>query len=1816
MEANVSYDRPIAVLDYVEKSGPDGIECKTDYDYVYSLEADQTPQYLQPIRATGSLNPKAYWKELPASHIDIESISQIVPDGADDVEEYEYAFEYVFNDHMESYEINDSPYSPFIGYYQSIGLPSQVSAVTLPNGSEATFTSYGQVKAGFAHGAGVETFVDGYLVPNVTIVGDRETVVIDTEGNERTYRFKNYDYIKLYEYFTAIPNYRNLRTPPTILFYELMEIVHPGNLVEKVVYDSEVGSMPIEVYDVYGNKTTFEYGEPIEANTTVLGVNGQNNTFSAYSPDPTKQINALDDEQVFAYDVDLDGVALHAPADSYHLMTTFIDEENRITYTPVDALGRRETQEIYQPDGSGGHELVQRTQYEYGQDFGGIVKYKGVVTRETLESLPGDPDWAEDLVTEYTLYDEGEANGFPGKIKEMTVDPGGLNLKTVYTYDANGNRTSMTSPRAFDTADPLYGGNFTTYYVYDARNRLTDIVYPPASSATDMGAPRTTYVYDWRGKQVGVIDEEGGVTVKHYDALGRQIKEIVVMGPASGFDTSDPQTFLSYTPDQDGVMPDDIVTSMTYNNLNAKLTETDPNGNVTEFFYDDLNRVIATRKSTVREVDYTNAQDRNVQPITWFYYGENSGSGSIFKGESFKPTHTIDMRGYLTVAEYDELYRSTAVAQQYDHPVNITSLDPHVFPLTPPSIGSLAAADYAVTTYTYDDVGNPLTVTDDLGKTTTTQYDALNRPVKVIFQDTSEAETRYTSTGLKYENEDELDRLTTTEYDAAGRAVAVLQPTVFDAAAGQDDTPETTQAYDANGNMIAMTNPLEATWNYEYDVRDRRIKEILPAVDYINEAGGWSDDNPVRPEIETTYDNVGNVIAVTDPRDKTTHTRYDPAKRPIFVISPLVALADSSSLRPVAITEYDLNGNILYQKTGSLSAGADPAEDTPSEVRTEVTNTWDALNRLTATEDANAIVVQNTYDLAGNLTSVTDGEEQVTKFEYDGLNRNTVTEYADGEQKVVAFNGVNQVTRTDENGVVTRYGYDDRHRLETVDYEDDSSVDRSYTYDLVGNILGVEESGDHGDLRKVKYVYDGLNRIGGEKSAGLWHVYRYDLAGNRLFAGYGAALSSDPATVEAAYQVSSSEFDTQLRSTYDALNRTATIYEDTDGDGTYTTGERESGYRYDLAGNIRQKLQANGHIVLKTYDALGRASVITGPNGTDTQPLYRYANFYDIYGNLKRIEETYPSAAAKIDDRTVTNTYDASNRLEVESITQGSDTITTTYAYDDANNRVLREVTTNETVDERKRYVYENDLNQLTYWYEDWDDDGAWDEDTEVKVGFTYDDNGNRVTSTRVDGSSTTTVTYGYDWENRLLSLAEEKLVSNQVNLHAGTLATGEPTAVVTYHFVENQAYAYAYDYRTRRVLRDESGADGDLTYIVFSGGTSAQEYTEAGSVPGLDGADTLAVQYVRGSDYGGGVGGILYTLRSGSASFKHYNSRGDVVAATDGSGSLTYQAAYEAYGKHGDTSSSQEWGDTSDRQQANTKDEDPTGLLNEGFRYRDLETGTFITRDPLGFVDGPNVYTYVNQNPWTKFDPQGLEKKKDKKKPEQEADGSSSTQDVKTDSVDAGTNQSPSDSTDATSEKVGKFNAATSEATKANDSSESARSEAEPWINEVQLFGGITGTIGKFMYAHGETNLGVSVPTYSDGILNTILDTKLFFHAQGALMGGVGPAAELGGQFGGGLSFDDVESGLSTFNTIHCEGQGGVGSTFGMAVDVDIENTAFSGGKGRVEVGASAYGAAGAAKNVMVVTPSLREISDASIKAQTQIPLMLPLWNLFGGDE
>jgi RHS repeat-associated protein len=153
----------------------------------------------------------------------------------------------------------------------------------------------------------------------------------------------------------------------------------------------------------------------------------------------------------------------------------------------------------------------------------------------------------------------------------------------------------------------------------------------------------------------------------------------------------------------------------------------------------------------------------------------------------------------------------------------------------------------------------------------------------------------------------------------------------------------------------------------------------------------------------------------------------------------------------------------------------------------------------------------------------------------------------------------------------------------------------------------------------------------------------------------------------------------------------------------------------------------------------------------------------------------------------------------------------------------------------------------------------------------------------------------------------------------------------------------------------------------VFDGGLSVQEYDVSSS--SVLQTSNLKTEYVRGPDLGGGVGGMVYSIADGTRTYSHANHRGDVIGRSDSSGSLTSFALYEAYGKR-----PYEWGDDPDRQKANTKEEESDlGLLNEGMRFRDLETGVFLTRDPIGYADGPNVYCYVHCNPITGFDPLGL---------------------------------------------------------------------------------------------------------------------------------------------------------------------------------------------------------------------------------------------------
>ncbi len=1158
--------------------------------------------------------------------------------------------------------------------------------------------------------------------------------------------------------------------------------------------------------------------------------------------------------------------------------------------------------------------------------------------------------YAYDDVFTNDAFAQADAASLYNRYSDPTSQTNALGKSKHFTYGANRIMTSSTDE-----------AGVTTQWTVDSLGRRTEEQTPLQDTLFTYG--NTTFPNLMTKKTVkkqGTADPSWVtdlVTLYVPDANGRIAQEVVDM---NGNGTIEPSI--------------DLVTAHTYDANGNKLTTTDPRGNVTTFSYDVRNRLTHVTYADHHQKRFyyddrgnkTKEIDENGVATFWEYDALNrvvnqvtdlNGNGVIDRLAGGLPDRTKDIvvsytynalnakltttgpKGTVTKFEYDALQRLTRKTDD------------------------LGGLNY-VTSYEYDKTKNPggsvfdssgwkpTKVTDPRGYTTEVTYDKLYRPKTETVQ---YAPGAYATTTKDYDDVGNLTQVTAPA--ATGQSTGTITKTAYDALRRPTSVTEgfgtslaatTTKAYTSTGLAWKTVDPLGRTTTIEYDHAGRPVKTYAPAVvDALS-----TSTTPVSPVTETHYDAAGNVSYVINPLLQRTDYSYDNLNRRQTEQLPSVTDATTGlASRPTHTTAYDGVGNVIavqdargwitttdydnarrpwrvtappmtlangttvhpvtqstYDKAGNVLTVTDANGHV-------TTNTYDALNRLKTTiqkPDANAahdILVTTEYDSAGNRTAVIDGKSQRTEFTYDGLNRNLTVK--DPALKVVTFtyDAVNKTARVDSETHRTEYTYDGRHRLEDVTYIGRTADNRHYDYDLAGQLLAVTESGKGGKA-DVAYTYDALGRQLTETSGGQTHTYGYDLASNRVKVTYGGT-------------------GTVLASTYDALNRLKTLTE-TQVSGLSPQVSRLTTYGYDLNGNRVLQQLPNGEEVDTQYDALNRASAITTSKSSGAL-LSQLTQAYDPVGNLVKLTERHYGST--LVPRTVNNAYDAVNRLTGEVNVEGTKTVATTYGFDPANNRTAKAVATTTgsgTALVETAYAY-NNLNQLQ----------TATTGTAV-TSYSYDLNGSRLTATLVNAPNAPplTDTYSYDYENRLVGLTKATTGG------AGT-------------------YAYVYDYRTRRVERTESGT---TTKSIFSGGLSVAEYTATTQSP-LAYSPSPNAEYIRGSDWGGGVGGLLYSVRSGVPSFKHYNSRGDVISETNATGAATWEGTYEAFGKR-----TQEVGTAQDRQKANTKEEDPTGLLNEGFRYRDLETGAFITRDPLGFVDGPNMYAYVVQNPWSKFDPMGLE--------------------------------------------------------------------------------------------------------------------------------------------------------------------------------------------------------------------------------------------------
>lgn len=1374
------------------------------------------------------------------------------------------------------------------------------------------------------------------------------------------------------------------------------------------------------IWDPLGNETTYEYaqvgGFPHPATgvpqweTVLTGVrraDGGTVRYDYYGPVSEADTLPATSSQpsVTKYHIDLRSIT--NPVGAKHEFLYKFDQ-SKLVYVKDGAVSGyyaqtglpRQVQLVTLPDGSRASFRAQSL-FRYDPEsattsFSAASRATDAQGNSTSYSFQ-DPEVAvlEDFKT---LYQGGAAFNNPILItyRSMQIDHAGIGSET-YTFapgagmalsqiqDFSGNVTTYQYADPWKPSDPdmakickKLGVNSYDDPTSITRSRLTKTMrYDPDSRqltrVRDERGVTTTYELDDFDRRIvervsgpGMMDQ---VTTFDYDPLFRGVvTRTETQGGARGPDSVTEHTLYGLhsgfpagriAETAVGVGASRAVTHFTYDWNGMTRSSEDPNGHLTVFDYDSRNRLIRVinHDDTFRRIDY-DAASRKIAEFdekgveTRFLYDhagrlesqtvDPGGIGARTRFEYNRVgslTMTVDPRGVATVTTYDRLQRPTSVSTAgvsvsygYGRNSGSSAFDTSGFKPTRitdergfvtentyddryrlvASATTYADGKTAVTHTTYDQVGNPTSVKDPNGKITRTAYDALNRPTVVTRHDGATTRSFYTGTGLVWKTVDVLGRETFTEYDSQGRPVKVTGPAV------NGVHPISWTEYDDAGNLTKTIDARHRETVFQYDSRNRRTHQILPAVPLDGGPG------TVQPVIETAYDAVGNVTAVKDARGAITITDYDALRRPYLVTNAL-----NGTIR----TTYDANGNPL-----TVTDANDKA----------TINQYDARNRLVQTIDPAGIRTVFAYDAKGNRTAITDGNKRTTTFDYDGLNRLTQTTWADGSTETLLYDDMNKVGRIDGNGNETRYEYDDLHRLTYVRYIGAPEQDRTYTYDAAGRIRAVMEPGK-GGLTNVAYTYDDLDRITSETSAGITHTHTYDLVGNRLSTTFGTTGRT-------------------LVNEYDALNRLQTM----------TDAGRVIGYGYDRNGNTTRQFLPNGQFVVSGFDALNRLIHRTTLDGAG-MPLQSFTNAHDDVGNVIRIEEAWltsvaasasgagsvsplPQSKSPIANRIVNLGYDDAYRLTREEILpDGAPAEVSTYSYDDASNRTGMVRSGPKAATTVSLY---NSLNQLTAFTET-----PWDGPVR-QVSYTYDGAGSRITRTEA-GKEQSPDLYSYDREHRLTGLSQTREATVQITVSPQqtggvTLSPAAAAARAEATFSRRRDYAYAYDYRTRRVGRIEGGA---ASTVVFLGGLSVQEYGRE-----ANGARKAQpeVEHIRGSGMAGGVGGLVYSVRGAGAgaqpSYNLYNSRGDVVAQTNGTGAFTWQAAYEAFGTR-----TGESGLNRERHRANTKDEDPTGLLNEGMRYRDLETGVWLTRDPAGFVDGPNLYAYVRQNPWTAFDPTGL---------------------------------------------------------------------------------------------------------------------------------------------------------------------------------------------------------------------------------------------------
>ncbi|MDD3470435.1 MAG: hypothetical protein PHE53_10745 [Thermoguttaceae bacterium] len=1107
-------------------------------------------------------------------------------------------------------------------------------------------------------------------------------------------------------------------------------------------------------------------------------------------------------------------------------------------------------------------------------------------------------------------------------------------VTTVYGYNLSGQVVTQT------TLDPDGSGplqSTTTSYTYDSDGYLLKIIHP------DNTKQIWTYTQihpltnpHWKCAAT-YTDETGLVTQYTWDTSGQLLSESVVV---SSTDTRTTSYTWTSSPVNASDPPAGLISTIT-----------DPEGNVTKYQYNSRGFVtqrIRTADSD-EEVFETYAYNSkgcltsqtNAAGETTSYSYDNLGrviSMTLPDPDGAAGTQTspvwsytynaagqklteMDPSGNVTTYTYDDVGRVLTVTQP-----------------DPDGVGSQASP---VKTYTYNTDGLLTGITNPLGNTTTYSYDVYGRqtgstqpdPDGNGSQTSSVTSQAYNAYDWVTSTTDAMGNVTTYAYDAYGRIISITQPDPD--GSGALTAPVTSRTYDKRGQISTETDALGHVTSYVYDAIGQLASVTRPDPD-----GSGSLNALVTLY---TYDTLGQVTQVTrrttvgqTVTDISTTYEYDALGRVVKTTAPD---PDASGTRVPVETSYtyDDAGRTLtttttsgttsytvtytYDHLGRQTSVTYPDPDGDgTQLANQVISSYNALGLVTQTEDSLGNTTSYIYDPLGRLLSETDANGNVTSYTYN----------ADGAM----------ASLTDAEGNTTSWTYDNSGRMTQETNELNAS--RAYTYNANGQLVSKTDRLG----RTTTYTYDNLGRQTGEtwldanSQAVHTFTYTYDSVGNLL------SVTDDDTSY--TYSYNNVGQTTSVATTLDGLTPTVTQtlgynalgQRVSDAMTIGTTADYQTSYVYDNAGNLLQQIQRSQ----------------TGGNAVQTKRAeWTYTGLNQV-ASLSRYESA--SGTGNL-IAAGTYTYDAASRLTSLQYTVGQTTLAGyTYTYD----RTGRMTSMDSVSDGMASYTYD-DVGQLT---------GA-DYDYQTDETYTYDDTGNRTNAGYTTGSNNRTTSdgvynYTYDAEGNMTS--RTSISGGAVTEYTWdyrnrlTSVTQKASAGGAAQWIVE----YTYDYQNRLVKRsDDSDAAGsavaEVTTWIYDGIQMVLQFDGTGDLTSTD----LSHRYM----YGPAVDQILADEAVGGDTYwtltDHQNTVRDLANAV---GVVTHRS-YNTFGVLTDETASAVdclFGYTG------KMFDDVTELQNNVNRWYNPTLGKWLSEDPIGFnrMD-VNLYRYVRNGVSNYIDTTGL---------------------------------------------------------------------------------------------------------------------------------------------------------------------------------------------------------------------------------------------------